>query len=181
MAPCVPSTVDCLALLLYHFWVLQGGRLLKGRTLFWVLLCLLLVGGCSSKDKDEEAIKAVVDRLVTAVEMGDKNAFKDKLHLDYRDRFGHDRHTITDRIFLIVSEMNQLDIEVVGLEIEELDRDYGFARLFFKVKLHGEGRPRGYAWEEIKRRNIVLHLRRTGTEWQGIKGDLGIDLMGAIF
>jgi len=160
---------------------MQGGRRLSWRTLFWVLLCFAWLGGCSSKDKDEEAIKAVVEHFVTAIEMGDKTAFKGKLHLDYRDRFGHDRHTITDRIFLIVSEMNQLDIEIVGLEIEEIDTDYGFARLFFKVKLHGEGRPRGYAWEEIKRRNIVLHLRRTGTEWQGIKGDLGIDLMGAIF
>ena len=155
--------------------------MLKRGCILWVLICLVVLGGCSSKDKDEEAIKAVVEQFVTAVERGDKNAFKDNLHLDYRDRFGHDRNTITDRIFLIVSEMSQLDIEVVGLELEELDRDYGFARLFFKVKLHGEGRPRGYAWEEIKRRNIVLHLRRVGTDWQGIKGDLGIDLMGAIF
>ena len=145
------------------------------------VLCLIWGSGCSSRDKDEEAIKAVVQQLVMAVETGNKEAFKERLHLDYRDRFGHDRHTITDRIFLIVSEMSQLDIEVVGLEIEEIDPDYGFARLFFKVKLHGEGRPRGYAWEEIKRRNIVLSLRRTGTDWYGIKGDLGIDLMGAIF
>ena len=138
------------------------------------------LGACSGENPHEKAIAGAIESMVIAMEQDDPEGFKDGLHLDYRDRFGHDRNTVTDRLFLIVSEMNQLDIQIVGLTFEELDPDYGFARVFFKVKLEGDGRPRGYAWQEIKRRNIVLHLRRVGDHWKGIKGDLGIDLMGAL-
>jgi hypothetical protein len=151
-----------------------------------VLLMMLTVGlmmgsGCTSVDPDEQALKALAEHFATSVERGDKAAFQAALHLDYADRFGHDRSTITDRVFLIVSEMKNLDVEVVGLQIEELEAEHGYARLFFKVKLHGEGVPRGYAWEEIRRRNIVINARKSEGRWTAIKGNLGIDLMGAIF
>ena len=152
------------------------------KQLGWLIVTVLvLAGGCKSVDPDEEALKALAEHFASSVERGDKASFQDALHLDYADRFGHDRSTITDRVFLIVSEMNNLDVEIEGLQIEELDKTHGYARMFFKVRLHGEGMPRGYAWEEIKRRNIVINARKSEGRWTAIKGDLGIDLMGAIF
>jgi len=149
--------------------------------LIMLSMTLLMGSACKSVDPDEQALKALAEHFASSVEKGNKAAFKAGLHLDYADRFGHDRNTITDRVFLIVSEMKNLDVEVVGLQIEELDAEHGYARLFFKVKLHGDGLPRGYAWEEIRRRNIVINARKAEGYWTAIKGDLGIDLMGAIF
>ncbi len=129
--------------------------------IFWVFLVALLMGfGCKSTDPDEEAIKAVVGHYATTLASGNKEGFREGLHPDYRDRFGHDRDTVTDRIFLIVREMTNIGVEFVGLEVENLDKDYGSARVHFKVRLTGEGKPRGYAWEEIKRRPIILLMRR---------------------
>lgn len=144
-------------------------------------IALLVGSGCSKKDPDKQAIANLAEHFASCVENGDKEGFKRGLHPDYRDRFGHDRNTLVDRVFLIVSKMSALDVEIVGLTFEEIDRDYGSARFFFKVKLHGEGKPRGYAWEEIRKRNVVIQARRMDGYWYAIKTDLGIDLLGALF
>ena len=61
-----------------------------------VLLMMLTMGlmmgsGCTSVDPDEQALKALAEHFASSVERGDKAAFKAVLHLDYADRFGHDR------------------------------------------------------------------------------------------
>ena len=54
--------------------------------------------------------------------------------------------------------------------------DYGFARVFFKVKLLGEGRPRGYVRDQKTQYCSSLYV--VSGRREGNKGDLGIDLMG---
>lgn len=146
----------------------------------FAFLCLAS-GGCKDPGaQDKEAISWVVEACAQAVEAGDREWLKEQLHLDYRDRFGHDRNTIADRLMLMVSEMSDLDVIQTPLSFEALEPETGMARIYFKVDLKGTGRPRGPAWEEMKRRNIVLEMRKVGNRWFVVKGDLGIDLMGAV-
>jgi hypothetical protein len=150
------------------------------RLIIAALLGALCVGGalwCQNEpDPDKEAIERRVSGFEWSVENANKEAFLVGLAHDYADRFGYDRRMLTDRVFLVVSKMRNLDVEIFDFTYDSLDKKMGQARVHFKVRLHGEGRPRGFDEAEIRSRNLVLQLRQYGNEWLVKRADLGIDL-----
>lgn len=129
-------------------------------------------------DPDEAAIAALIAGFEAAVESGDADAFQQGLAADYADQYGHDRETITDRVFRITDRVEALDVQISDIEIE-LDRDAGLATARFRVELGGEGGRADPDDPEVRpHRRVRLHLRKDGDAWLVKRAEVVYSLLG---
>ena len=108
MAPYIGSTIDSRSHLPYPESTLFKRFSWSDESWSLIIGCVLVA--CSGQDKHEK-------RLLNYRPYGSGNGAEQSGSLQtvfiwITDRFGHDRNTVTDRLFPIVSEMEQLDVRL---------------------------------------------------------------------
>ena len=82
---------------------------------------LLLLAGLSLRDCEdptEAAILGVIEDMVQAVEVGDRDRLDQWIAADYGDRLGHQKDSIVRRIMDEVEHYDELDIVLEHLSVK---------------------------------------------------------------
>lgn len=146
------------------------------RVLFVVAVIGLTTGvtwwALNRPDPDRDAILRLLQQLESAAEAGDADEFQAGLTLDYGDRFGHDRETVTQRVMDTTENIGHLDIQLSHIEID-IDADVGRATAKFRAELVGDGAQNDPDAEELRsRRRIVVQVRKEGLAWYVQRADV---------
>lgn len=145
-----------------------------------LLLVTLSLRDC--QDPTEVAILAVIDDMVEAIEVGDRDRLDQWIAADYRDRLGQQKDSIVRRIMDEVEHYDDLDIvlEHVSVKIEE---ESGFAHVTFMPRFDGaidaskKKRPK-YTFKKGQR--LRVKLRKHGPDWLVVRGDMTVSIRGAL-
>ena len=128
-------------------------------------------------DPDLQRIEERIRLFEEAVEADDPEGFKEGLALDFGDPYGHDRDSVTDRVFREVQNIDDLDVVISGIDID-IDRKSGMATVKLKAELNGQGAPRDPdTAEERARRRIRLQFKKQGSDWLVRRADVVYSLL----
>lgn len=143
--------------------VVIGMLVVTAGVVWWIL---------NRPNPDRDAILQLLLQLESAAETGDADMFESGLTLDYGDRFGHDRETVTDRVMDKAADIGNLDVQLSNIEVD-IDSESGRATAKFRVELVGDGAQNDPDAEELRsRRRFVVSVRKEGPSWYVQRADV---------